>query len=1212
VLYATARDDAGNVSVCSAVPLSYINDSSPPETPALTHTAPASPSTTSTTPTVYGEAEAFITVNLYIVDGCILDPIATTTADGDGDFSFVVTVPDNAVTVFYASSVDEIGNISQCSEGLEFLHDDKIPDAPLLIGTDPESPGQDPTPEVLGESEAEILVALFTTSGCSGDPIGEGLSDEIGTFAVEASTSNDNATITYYAHVVDGAGNTSPCSEGLAYIHDTIAPEAPILLETLPESPGSHKSPGFVGTAEANALVKLYDELDCSGQQTGKGDADAGGDFTIQANVKANQLTTTHGTAADAAGNISLCGDGLDYSHDDKAPNKPIILGTEPESPNNQSTNPTVFGTAEPGCTLALLTDLNCFLDPVATTVTDEEGNWSLVVSVEANTQTPLRAYCTDDSDNQSECSSEHYYIHDDIPPEFDGVDNVVAVDEDTMVASWLPASDNFTLPFNMVYEVCVTTECGGCDDENFTPTYEMMPGTLQVTVDELLPDTRYYYAVRARDEAGNLDENDKDIAIKTPGAKMATGIAVGESQTCALLSDGQLACWGDETVPDLDEPPLAIGMGLNHSCAVLRNGQMRCWGANTSGQLGNGNTNNSAVPVTVSEVADAVRVSVGVAHTCAVMSDSRVQCWGQNQHGQLGDGTEELHAKPTNVYMSNGVLLTGAVDVACGWNHTCAAMADGTVKCWGLNVLGQLGDGAFTSSPFPIDALVSGSVRQVVAGEGHTCGLRVDGDVSCWGWNEFGQLGNGANDINPTPASVGVYDVRQLGGGAWHVCATLTDGSGQCWGRNESGQLGNGNAINANVPQLVTGLTDTIAIGAGSNHSCGLLSDGSVRCWGANLGGELGNGSTGTSLVPVLVTAISGVSHLTHVSRVSEHGCARVSDGSLRCWGKNSSGQVGDGEATLNGEVTIVETPATVMVTTGEFNSCALIDNGTVRCWGANTSGTVGNGQTSAPVKLPATVSNLDGVINVSLGRLHACALTASGGIYCWGANESGQLGLGDLDDRHTPAEVDMDAAVSIAAGDRHTCAVMATGDVQCWGLNEHGQLGTGDFASTVWPEAVLSVDLVVDVVAGKDHTCALRSNGTIRCWGANGKGQLGDGTTVDKPQQTPVPALNQVIDISAGLAHTCVTVVDGTASCWGSNGSAELGDPGAGTFSASPVAVIELLSDVRTIEAGTYSTCALGYDGLVQCWGYNNNAHLGTGQLLLVESPTLVDCLP
>ena len=205
--------------------------------------------------------------------------------------------------------------------------------------------------------------------------------------------------------------------------------------------------------------------------------------------------------------------------------------------------HPACLCTAEPGCTLALITDLNCFLEPTATTVTDDEGNWSLAVSVEANTQTPLRAYCTDASDNQSECSNELYYIHDDIPPEFDGVDTVVAVDEDTMVASWLPATDNFTQPFNMVYEVCVTTECGGCDGDNFTPTYEMMPGTLQITVDEFLPDTRYYYVVRAEMRpvtwtATTMTSPSRPLARRWPPASRSV------SPKPARSSDGQMACW--------------------------------------------------------------------------------------------------------------------------------------------------------------------------------------------------------------------------------------------------------------------------------------------------------------------------------------------------------------------------------------------------------------------------------------------------------------------------------------------------------------------------------------------------------------------------------------------------------------------------------------------------------------------------------------------
>ncbi|MDP6945684.1 MAG: Ig-like domain-containing protein, partial [Myxococcota bacterium] len=532
--------------------------------------------------------------------------------------------------------------------------------------------------------------------------------------------------------------------------HDTIPPDPPIIAETFPESPDFVTSPSFVGTTEPGALVKLFDEPDCSGQFTGKGDADDEGLFSVQGTVKANQVTTTHGTATDAAGNVSECSDGIDFLHDDKAPPKPLIVGSLPETPNNQSTTPMIFGTAEAGCTLSLYIGLTCDLEPAGTTTTDEDSSWSLDVTVPANTETPIRANCTDEAGMVSDCADTFYYIHDTIPPEFDGVDSVVAINEDTMVVSWLPATDNFTEAFNMVYLVCVTDECGGCDGDNFVSTLdELLPGTLQVTVTDLEPDTRYYYVVRAQDEAGNIDGNDHDIAVKTPGSKMATDIAVGESQTCAVLSDGQIACWGDETVPELEEPPVTIEMGLNHSCAVLRDGRMYCWGANTSGQLGNGSTNDQPGAVPVSGVDDAVRVSIGAAHTCAVMSDSRVQCWGLNQHGQLGDGTEELNAVPADVRESNGLVLNGVVDVACGWNHTCAAMADGTVKCWGQNVTGQLGDETLDSSAFPVHANVGASVRQVVAGESHTCGLRADGVVSCWGWNEFGQLGNGDNEVN-------------------------------------------------------------------------------------------------------------------------------------------------------------------------------------------------------------------------------------------------------------------------------------------------------------------------------------------------------------------------------------------------------------------------------------------------------------------------------
>ncbi|MDP6946091.1 MAG: hypothetical protein QF464_18220, partial [Myxococcota bacterium] len=187
VIYANATDQAGNVSTCSVDPVTYSNDSSAPETPVLTHTVPASPSTTHTAPTVHGTTDPNVLVTLYTSEGCFQDESATTTSDGSGDFSFDVTVEANTLTMFYANATDEIGNVSVCSDGLPYLHDNEVPDAPVLTGTDPESPGQDPTPEVLGQSEAEIQVLLFTNPDCAGAPVGQGLSDEIGTFAVEAT-----------------------------------------------------------------------------------------------------------------------------------------------------------------------------------------------------------------------------------------------------------------------------------------------------------------------------------------------------------------------------------------------------------------------------------------------------------------------------------------------------------------------------------------------------------------------------------------------------------------------------------------------------------------------------------------------------------------------------------------------------------------------------------------------------------------------------------------------------------------------------------------------------------------------------------------------------------------------------------------------------------------------------------------------------------------
>jgi len=202
---------------------------------------------------------------------------------------------------------------------------------------------------------------------------------------------------------------------------------------------------------------------------------------------------------------------------------------------------------------------------------------------------------------------------------------------------------------------------------------------------------------------------------------------------------------------------PAAITAGGYHTCALLGDGTAQCWGRNGQGQLGDGTITNSSSPVRAGGISGAVAVSGGFSHTCAVLSDGTVQCWGENVEGQLGDGTSGRSSSPP-VRVSG---LSGAVAVSGGYRHTCALLGDGTVQCWGRNLEGQLGDGTTTSSTTPVRVGGITSAVAIAAGQGgvHTCALLADGSVKCWGavgaGNGVGQLGNGSTTGSATPVTM-------------------------------------------------------------------------------------------------------------------------------------------------------------------------------------------------------------------------------------------------------------------------------------------------------------------------------------------------------------------------------------------------------------------------------------------------------------------------
>jgi alpha-tubulin suppressor-like RCC1 family protein len=344
----------------------------------------------------------------------------------------------------------------------------------------------------------------------------------------------------------------------------------------------------------------------------------------------------------------------------------------------------------------------------------------------------------------------------------------------------------------------------------------------------------------------------------------------------CAVLRDGTAKCWGKNdqgqlgigiiflgenikipyTVLDLEDT-LSISAGSGHSCALLSNGQVKCWGDNQYGELGDGTTTDRSTPVLVSGLNEVISLSLGAEHSCAVLKDGRVKCWGKNNYGQLGDGTTTNRSTPVLV---SG--LTDVVSISLGGNHSCALLKDRRVKCWGRNSFGQLGDGTTTNRSTPV--LVSGldQVLSLSLGADHSCALLENGTVKCWGKNGYGQLGDGTTTNRSTPVLVsGLTDVVSIKAGSsnsyyefygyriTHNCALLRDGRVKCWGGNHFGQLGDGTDENYRlVPIFVLDSTgtplsgvDQITVGLG--YSCALLNDTRIKCWGDNSFGQLGNG---------------------------------------------------------------------------------------------------------------------------------------------------------------------------------------------------------------------------------------------------------------------------------------------------------------------------------------------------------------------------------
>jgi len=549
-----------------------------------------------------------------------------------------------------------------------------------------------------------------------------------------------------------------------------------------------------------------------------------------------------------------------------------------------------------------------------------------------------------------------------------------------------------------------------------------------------------------------------------------------------------------DETAPVVEKPPVYLAQAIR--CAVDHSAKtVKC----TSGASGIASTRSQAIAN--AKLAAAPQEAPGISAAILGGQDTLVELSAVNISNDATEFSFDAYLRnltPEPMGTHDGVTPDG-IGIEVFFDQDPQAP---------VTIVGSDGSGTFTHSGEQYFQYDAGSI---LAANDSTF-------PENWGFDYNGpevdftfvvyvstQLPN-----DPTPVPILAHTFTQISAGTDHACGIRTGDVVYCWGDNFNGEGGIGTF---NTPTLLPlGSIGNIAfaqVSAGEFYSCGLDASGNAYCWGANDSAQLGDGSTGEN-VP---SPVSSSFTYKQISAFGHHTCAvrtGAGDQPVDCWGANDRGQAGTGSSTAP-----VTSPTEIaisnsmfsQVTVGINHTCARKANNDVWCWGANDSGQVGNGTSGPDVLAPSTkIGGVQKFSTISAGASFTCAIDGtSSNAYCWGSNAYGQLGINSFGGvpKDVPTKVNGSTTFNaITTGWFHTCAieVPAAHRAFCWGANDNGQLGIGSFGSVNdqdKPTVVTPTTTLVftQISAGDGLTCAVTTGGVPYCWGEGDGGQIGDG---------------------------------------------------------------------------------------------------------------------